>query len=238
MLFNSPISPEKADLLIGLLDLEERSQVVDVGCGTGEFLVQVLEKYPATGIGVDLMAESLAEAREKAADRGCSDRVKFVEGDVREMEFDSPFDLGICMGASHAYSVGEPAYPKTLKGLGAILQPGGLLLMGESYWMQEPEQEYLDFVGEPNGTYRSHLENVELAAEFGFTPVYCNTSSLDEWDDFEWRHHMRIEARAEANPDDPELAKRKEFGRKWRNAYLRWGRGTLGFGFYLFQKES
>jgi len=49
---------------------------------------------------------------------------------------------------------------------------------------------------------------------------------------------MRIEARAEANSDDPELVKCKEFGRKWRNAILRWGRVTLGFGFYLFQKES
>jgi hypothetical protein len=44
---------------------------------------------------------------------------------VREMEFDSPFDLGICMGASHAYSMGEPAYPETLKGLEAMLRPRG-----------------------------------------------------------------------------------------------------------------
>ncbi len=44
---------------------------------------------------------------------------------VREMEFDSPFDLSICMGASHAYSMGEPAYPETLKGLGAMLRPRG-----------------------------------------------------------------------------------------------------------------
>ena len=30
-------------------------------------------------------------------------------------------------------------------------------MMGGSYWMQE----YLDVVGEPNGTDRSHLENLE-----------------------------------------------------------------------------
>jgi hypothetical protein len=35
------------------------------------------------------------------------------------------------------------------------------------------------------------------------------------------------------DPDVPELLKRI---RAWRDTYVRWGRDTLGFGLYLFQK--
>lgn len=236
MLFNSPISSEKTDLLIDLFELEAGSRVIDVGCGTGEFLARVAAKYDVSGVGVEIDAPSLESARKTALDRGVADNLEFVEADIRDFEIVEPFDCGICMGASHAYAMDEPAYPETLKGLGDSIRSGGCLLIGESFWIREPEKEYVDFVGEPSGTYRTHRENVELASQFDLLPLYATTSNQDEWDDFEWRHHMRIEKRAEENPDDPEAQKKREFGRAWRSAYLKWGRGTLGFGFYLFKK--
>ena len=66
MLFNSPFSSEKADRLIGLLPLDSESRVLDVGCGTGEFLVRVIEKFGAQGTGVDIDPTSLEIARRKA----------------------------------------------------------------------------------------------------------------------------------------------------------------------------
>jgi hypothetical protein len=48
-------------------------------------------------------------------------------------------------------------------------------------------------------------------------------------------HFKRIEYKAEANPDDPALAARLMRGHQWREAYLRWGRSTMGFGLYLFR---
>ncbi|MDF1858895.1 MAG: methyltransferase domain-containing protein [Verrucomicrobiales bacterium] len=236
MLFNSPLSSEKANLLISLLELSDQSHVIDVGCGTGEFLSRVLETYPAKGVGVDILSESLEQAQANAKRKSVSDRIEFHESDIQKFEATKLFDCGICMGSSHAYSMGEPAYRETLQGLGSLIRPDGLLLIGESFWTVDPKKEYLDFIGDPVGTYRSHQENVELAVEMGFLPLYATTSTLDEWDDFEWRHHMRIEKRAEESPDDVELGKRREFGRRWRAAYLKWGRGTMGFGFYLFKK--
>lgn len=237
MLFNSPLSSSKADLLVGLLPLEPGGRAIDVGCGTGEFLLHVVEAHGVHGVGVDIHAASMETAKEKASSRGCVDKVEFLKKDIRKLEWDEPFDCGICMGATHAYAMDEPAYSETLKGLGGILKPGGTLLVGESFWEKEPAQVYVDFVGEPSGTYRTHRENVELAEQYGFRILYATTSNLDEWDDFEWRHHMRIEEMARENPDDPEAIKKRDHGQAWRTAYLKWGRGTLGFGFYLFRKE-
>lgn len=238
MLFNSPISSAKADTLIDLLSLSSTDRVLDVGCGTGEFLIRIIEKFGARGVGVDVHSDSLASARSAAAGRGCEDRIEFIEADIRKYEIAEPFDCGVCMGASHAYAMDEPAYSETLKGLGQSVCVGGLLLIGESYWIREPDKEYVDFVGEPSGTYRTHRENVELAESHGMRALYATTSSLDEWDDFEWRHHMRIEKMALESPDDEEVLKKRDHGRAWRSAYLKWGRGTLGFGFYLFRREA
>ena len=41
-----------------------------------------------------------------------------------------------------------------------------------------------------------------------------------------------------ANPHDPDAQAMLERIRPWREAYLRWGRDTLGFGLYLFRLPS
>ena len=237
MYFNSPISSEKADSLIELFDLETGSRILDVGCGTGEFLARAVRRYSASGVGVDLSPDSLREARERAEKMGCSEAIQLMESSILDVPVQEPFDCAICLGATHAYSLGEPAYSEALKHLGESVREGGLLLVGESFWRREPPREYVEFVGQPIGTYRTHRENVEMAAEFGWFPLYSITSSQDEWDDFEWRHHMRIEEAAESEPGNQDLIKRRDFGRQWRSAYLQWGRDCLGFGFYLFAKK-
>ena len=50
--------------------------------------------------------------------------------------------------------------------------------------------------------------------------------------------HRLVERYARNNPDDPDCPAMVTRIRRWRDAYLRWGRDTLGFGLYLFQKSS
>jgi hypothetical protein len=65
--------------------------------------------------------------------------------------------------------------------------------------------------------------------------LYAAVSSDDEWDDFEWRHYMKVRCDAEANPDNQTLATKLNRSCLWRDGYLRWGRSTMGFGLYLFR---
>jgi SAM-dependent methyltransferase len=145
------------------------------------------------------------------------------------------FDLGICIGATHAFGAGEAAYPNAIRRLKHHVRPGGYLLIGESYWKKEPAPEYLTLIGEPVGIYRGHAENISFAEGCGLVALYAAVSSDDEWDDFEWRHYMKVRCDAEANPDNQTLATKLNRSCLWRDGYLRWGRSTMGFGLYLFR---
>ncbi|MCX6117982.1 MAG: class I SAM-dependent methyltransferase [Proteobacteria bacterium] len=236
MIFNSPLSKAKSRNLIDLLGLSADSRILDVGCGTGEFLIQIAERYECEGIGVDIESKNILQAQKSVLNRIPHSKLKFLTTDVSKFEAaQESFDCCVCIGSTHAFSSGEPAYCETLKGLSKLVKINGLILVGEGYWKRPPVRDYLDFIGEPVGVYRSHLENVELASQFGLNPLYATTSNDDEWDDFEWKHRIRKEMDA-VDSGNEQKQKALNFTREWTRAYLRWGRGTMGFGFYLFSK--
>src|SRR6218665_196568 len=56
---------------------------LDLGCGTGDFLLQwVLQSPDARGVGVDMSADALRQARETALRWGVADRLSFHEAAV------------------------------------------------------------------------------------------------------------------------------------------------------------
>ncbi len=234
-LFNNPISPEKADGLVRLLGLPEGARVLDAGCGAGEFLLRVVAASGAEGLGIDLDPRCIDEARARAQrlERGSCE---FREGDMQAVELpDAGFDLAICLGSTHAFGSGEAAYPGALSVLSRVVRPGGIVLIGEGYWKRPPEAAYLELLGEPIGIYRDHSGNIAFAEKMGLAAVHALVSNDEEWDRFEWAHYRR--ARSEAlGLEGAESRKKLERARQWRDGYLRWGRDTMGFGFYLFEK--
>jgi len=97
--------------LDGVVDkLERGATVADVGCGHGASTILLAQTYPAsTFVGIDYHAASIAIARERAADAGIEDRVRFEVADAtswsgREYDlvafFDALHDLGDPIGAA------------------------------------------------------------------------------------------------------------------------------------------
>ena len=239
MLFNNPLSSEKAHRLVRLLELSPGDRVLDAGCGRGEFLIRAMEASGASGLGIDKDTECIAAAREKASTRLSPGQWEFRPADMRNVSLDpASFDVGICLGATHAFASGEAAYPTTLDRLRELVRPGGQLLIGEGYWKQDPAAEYLQLLGDPVGIYHDHAGNIALAVQHGLTPLYAAVSSEDEWDDFEWSHAMQIQRLAAESPHDAVIAEKLARSRRWRDGYLRWGRPTMGFGFYLFRSPG
>ncbi|KAF2830745.1 S-adenosyl-L-methionine-dependent methyltransferase [Ophiobolus disseminans] len=71
---------------------QQVSCVVDLGSGSGERLVQILEKHPAaTGIGIDISLEAVQQAEFDTSNRGFGERLSFVEGDARDMHYQDEF---------------------------------------------------------------------------------------------------------------------------------------------------
>lgn len=235
MAFNSPVSHWKADQLIDQLALTAGQTVLDAGCGNGEFLLRLLERTGALGIGVDSNAACIAEAIIRARTTLPAGSCRFLALPMAEAAIEpGSLDAAVCLGSTHAFGQDEKAWPNALAELARLVRPGGRLLLGEGYWRQPPVARYRALLGEPAGIYHDHAGNIAVAEQQGLVPLYAMVSNEDEWDDFEWGHRQRFELAAWQRPDDPDTQLRLQESRDWRDGYLRWGRDTMGFGLYIF----
>jgi len=239
VLFNCPMSTDKAARIITALNLKPTCKVVDIGCGTGEFLFQIQQDSNADCLGIDIDSSCIGLAEQKVPQHALGKKLRFLIADVRETQFKkNSFDIAVCIGSTHAFGDGEAAYPNALRQLKDIVKPNGLILVGEGYWKRSPEQEYLDFMGDPVGIYNSHEQNIQQAESLGFTPMYVVTSNQDEWDHFEWSFRMKAERLVIAEPDNEPAQKNLKKVQEWNRYYRKFGRTTMGFGFYLYQKPE
>jgi cyclopropane fatty-acyl-phospholipid synthase-like methyltransferase len=233
--FCNPVSGAKIDRTIGLLDLAAGQSVLDVGCGKGELLVRIVERYRVRAIGVDLNSHFLGEARARAATRAPGADLTFLQMDFGDFKAEpGSFDVVACLGATHALG----SYRKTLASLPALLRPGGLLLAGEAYWRKDPSPEYLAALDAKKEDLATHAGNVAIGKEVGLVALYSVASTDDEWDHYEGLYARTVERFAAAYPDDPDCEAMRDRIRRWTEIYFTWGRDTLGFGLYLFQKPA
>lgn len=233
---NSPISDAKLERLISVVDLTAESRVIDFGCGDGEFLIRLNRRSNATCLGVDIDESLIAAATAKLSDSSAAS-VEFRQSDVATMPDERAYDLSVCMGSSHAFSEGEPAYRTALESMQKSLKPNGLILIGEGYWKRTPDPEYLEFLGDPVGVYHSFEENIAIAACCGLSPVYTTESNLDEWDHFEWSHLLKAERDAISNPGDEAAQQKLGRTREWNAYYRKYGRSTMGYAHYIFMSN-
>jgi SAM-dependent methyltransferase len=66
---------------------QEGEVIYDLGCGDGRIVVTAAKKYNVKGIGVDIDPTRIAESNENAKKAGVTDRVKFLEKNLFEMDF-------------------------------------------------------------------------------------------------------------------------------------------------------
>jgi SAM-dependent methyltransferase len=227
----SPLSDAKVDEAIELLELEPGARVVDLGCGKGELLLRIAERYAIRGVGVDRSPALLAQARDATDRRLPGAELEFVEGDLTEFAAESQFDLAAGVGASF------DGFHAMLARLTALVPPGGLVLLGEGYWRQEPTDAYLEALDAGRDDLPSYAGMFDVAAEHGLAPRYATTASVDDFDRYEWRWSLNGERYAAAHPDEPGVEEFIAWIRHDRRRYVELGgRDTLGFGLFLFER--
>jgi ubiquinone/menaquinone biosynthesis C-methylase UbiE len=109
-------------------------RVLDVACGTGDWLIQVAKTYPAISrlVGVDVNSRLIEYARKRAEAEQVSDRVDFRAMDaLRMLEFPSAsFDL---VNQRFAWSFLRTwDWPKILTEYRRVCKPGGVIRVTES----------------------------------------------------------------------------------------------------------
>jgi SAM-dependent methyltransferase len=231
----NPMSKEKFERLCRLFRLKRGAQVLDIACGNGEFLISLSELYDINGVGVDISPYCIKNCLAKKRSRVPDADITFIEMDGRKYKPDSyePFDLAMCIGASWVYG----GHRSTLQALKKMTKPGGLIAVGEPFWLKEPSEEYLKAEGTRREEFGTHHDNVNVGEE-GLTCLYTLVSNHDDWDHFETYQIWAVDDYIRANPDDPDNQEILEKTRRIKEIYFRWGRDTLGWAIYIFRKPK
>lgn len=232
----NPTSEDKLMRLVDLLRLPAGAQVVDIACGKGEFLIRLAEAYAVRGVGIDISSYYLAEAEHRLVERRPSGTITFKQMDGAAFTPDAPhsFDLASCIGASWVFG----GHAQTLDALTRMVKPGGYVVAGEPFWLEEPPAEYLDALGITKETFGSHASNAEAGERQGLDLVHTIVSSPDDWDRYEGLQWYATSAFAQDHPDDPDVTELTGRVQKEKMAYLHWGRTALGWAIYMFRAQG
>lgn len=110
------------------LGLQSGSRLLDVTCGPGLYSVALAERGCQV-TGVDFGPASIAYARQFAHERSVSDSCRFIESDVRRMEFEAGhFDAALFLyGQLSVFTVEDTT--ALLSMIATFLKPGGRLVV-------------------------------------------------------------------------------------------------------------
>ncbi|MGP8222700.1 MAG: SAM-dependent methyltransferase, partial [Acidimicrobiales bacterium] len=78
----NPLSFDKVLLLGDICRIAKGTRLLDLACGKGEMLCIFARDLGACGVGIDIHAPHLADARARASELGVERAVTFIEGDA------------------------------------------------------------------------------------------------------------------------------------------------------------
>jgi SAM-dependent methyltransferase len=218
--FANPLSEAAVDAAIAALPLPAHPCILDTGCGSGEMLLRALRRHPGSrGVGFDLDADAIAEARRRAADLP-------VHFEVRDAAaIDGTYDAVINVASSHVHG-GFPAAVEALSALAPVV------LYGEGFWQRAPTTDFLVALGGATEDELPDLAGLRAVVRAtGFEILHESLASHDDWARYE--ETLAANAERHGGPDSLAYARRIRERRA-----LPGGTDTLGSGLFVLRLQS
>lgn len=113
--------------------LETGAHVLEIGCGTARFLLQLVTAWPlCRATGVDIDPTGIAIARDAVQNAGCSDRIRIVQGDAASVVGSRSCDAVVMIEVLH--EIAPRLRQSVINGCFDALKPGGwMLIVDETY---------------------------------------------------------------------------------------------------------
>lgn len=225
---HNPFTADKFATLGAALRLEPETRVLDLGSGSGEMLCTWARDHGIRGTGVDMSRLFTEQARQRADELGVADRVAFIHGDAAGHVASEKVGVAACVGATW---IGG-GIAGTIALLAESLRAGGMILIGEPYWLRLPPTEEIAR-GCLAGSISDFRTLPGLLATFrtlDYDVVEMVLANPDGWDRYEAAKWLTMRRWLDANPDD-ELAKdiraklttEPERHATYTREYLGWG---------------
>lgn len=231
----NPFTEEKLALLGEICHLKSGMQQLDLACGKGEMLCQWAQRWGIRGVGVDISQVFLAAARQRAVELGVTDRVTFVEADAGHYVAEAAhFDVVSCVGATW---IGG-GLVGTLRLMSGPLNPNGLLLVGEPYWITPPPDEAYRSSETSKDDFTSLIGTLDRIESVGYELVEMVLASHDTWDRYIAAQWWTVSEWLKNNPGDPEATVIRKWIADSRRDYLQYERQHLGWGVFVLRRDN
>jgi len=112
----------------------QTASILELGCGTGKHAVLLAEcGYSVHGVDMSLEMLTLANERLASLPEDISDRLRFSQGDICNIEIGEQFDAAIALFHVVSYQTSNKALQQTIKTVKHHLKPGGIFLFDVWY---------------------------------------------------------------------------------------------------------
>jgi SAM-dependent methyltransferase len=234
----NPFSEAKLMLLGDICQLRPGLRQLDLACGRGEMLARWASAYGITGTGVDISAVFLEAARRRAEELGVAGQLTFVQGDAALYEPDpAGYDVVSCIGAT--WIGGGTVGTIDLMRRGLKPAPDSLLLVGDVYWLHEPTDAELKWMGVERGEWAVGLDGLlDRFEAAGADLLEMVISSPDDWDRYEAPKWMTTHRWLREHRDDPDVAELRAWIARGRREFLTVGRRCCGWGVFVLKPAA
>lgn len=159
---------EEVELMKSLLTIEPGMKILDVGCGTGNFTVELAAGEDVQVVGIDTADGMLEVAREKTQDKV---NIDFKHMDVSSLAFeDETFDIVVALTSFEFMEDKQSAFDEMWR----VLKDGGQLVIGTISRSGDWGQLYMSAEFEKDPIY-SQAEFINLSELTQFKNEYVSS---------------------------------------------------------------
>lgn len=226
-----PLVEQHVHLLGEICGLHGGSRLLDLGCGSGQLLIEWAGKYALMGTGVDRSEGLIALARDIALSNKVDKRLSFVVDNPLHypQEFHA-FDVIVSMSSA---MFGNGLSDALLVMRTSLKDSGGLLVIGEPFWREAPPAEVVKGLGVERNLFETLPEMLNTFDSAGVELVEMLLPDTEQVDRFESAQWMTVYQWLKGNLNDPDAPALHDMMVLNRRMYLTYGRRYLGWGVFV-----